>query len=448
MLLQVLEGILVCGVARPHLQIAVTCGDTLRCPQAVSASLLNSEHRVATSSCCCDPVAFAVLPWLPCAAGSYINKLLPAWITSVLLALLLALMTIRIAQRAARIYARETAARREEQQAAAAAAGLPPAQQGSAQLVQQQGQAGRHGVSTLSLSSVHAAAHQAVHAGEPNGTSNTAREARDVADSSLGGSLSDEAAAGVTQLLAAERAAHIGPSDQLSLPSEPQPLYSSSIMANNQTTQDSVQNSRQASITTTRQPSFRRHQQQQEPQRGQHTHSSSTAHAATAAGQGQKQGQDRPSTPSMFASPFLGAQESRPSSPFDGSSTPAGLASGQRSPYMGALSTVPSSVLLNVELEGGMSEAALQRLAMLEVPRVHSGGLDAADASLASMYGISSQHQYQHHQQQLGQGILRGTQQRQQQQQQVGQGHQEPPSEAECRLAYVRLGLVVTLASS
>lgn len=399
-------------------------------------------------------MAFAVPPWLACAVGSYINKLLPAWITSVLLVLLLALMTVRIAQRAARIYARETAARREEQQAAAAA-GPSPTQQGSAQHVQQQGQAGRHGVSVFPSSSVHTAALQAVpggRTGKPHGTGSTAREASDVADSSMGASLTDEAAAGVTQLLAAERAAHVGPSDQIIPPPEPQPMYSSSSTDNVHTTQDSVPNSRQASITTTRQPSFRRHHQQQEPQRGQHKHSSSTAHAATAAGQGQEQqqGQDRPSTPNMLASPFLGAQESRPSSPFGGSSTTAGLASGQRSPYMGALSTVPSSVLLNVELEGGMSEAALQRLAMLEVPRADSGSVDAADASLASMYGISSQHQHQHHQQQpgQGQGILRGMQQRQQQQQQqVGQGHQEPPSEAECRLAYVSTGLVVVLAA-
>jgi len=44
-------------------------------------------------------------------AGSYINKLLPVWISHVLLAVLLTLMTLRVMQRARRIYRRETAAR-------------------------------------------------------------------------------------------------------------------------------------------------------------------------------------------------------------------------------------------------------------------------------------------------------------------------------------------------
>jgi hypothetical protein len=42
-------------------------------------------------------------------AGSYINKLLPVWISHILLAVLLTLMTIRVVQRACRIYHRESA---------------------------------------------------------------------------------------------------------------------------------------------------------------------------------------------------------------------------------------------------------------------------------------------------------------------------------------------------
>jgi hypothetical protein len=109
----------------------------------------------------------------------------------------------------------------------------------------------------------------------------------------------------------------------------------------------------------------------------------------------------------------------------------SGQASGYATPFRGTLSTVPSSILLNVELEGNISEAALQRLAMIECStaagRPSSGHIDAADASLASMFGISSW-AHPHHPQQ---------QQQQQQQQDRMQLIEEPPTEAECRLAYV-----------
>lgn len=49
----------------------------------------------------------------PIAAGSYINKLLPAWISHLLLALLLTLMTVRVLQRAFMIYKKETAAQQQ-----------------------------------------------------------------------------------------------------------------------------------------------------------------------------------------------------------------------------------------------------------------------------------------------------------------------------------------------
>eukprot|EP00775_Hariotina_reticulata_P001221 gene1221-1560_t len=56
-------------------------------------------------------------------AGSYINKLLPVWISHILLAVLLTLMTIRVVQRACRIYHRESAA---HAQAAQTSSSGPP----------------------------------------------------------------------------------------------------------------------------------------------------------------------------------------------------------------------------------------------------------------------------------------------------------------------------------
>lgn len=57
-------------------------------------------------------------------AGSYTNKLLPAWISHLLLFVLLTLMTVRVVQRARMIYKKETAARQQlvADHAAAAAA--------------------------------------------------------------------------------------------------------------------------------------------------------------------------------------------------------------------------------------------------------------------------------------------------------------------------------------
>jgi len=73
-------------------------------------------------------------------AGSYINKLLPVWISHILLAVLLTLMTARVAQRACRIYHRETAAQANAGQPssneppAAAATAAVQASQAAAQL--------------------------------------------------------------------------------------------------------------------------------------------------------------------------------------------------------------------------------------------------------------------------------------------------------------------------
>jgi hypothetical protein len=152
--------------------------------------------------------------------------------TSVLLVILLALMTVRVAQRAARIYTRESAARREEQ----LAVGKDPVMQSEGVTPQPgfdpvtsgppaaQPQI-NGGVSMPSVSMAGVSPRQKSEKGDRLAGSHAAKPV-----TPDGGARSDTAVAvaasrgadggrvitdaGVEQLLAEERAAHVGPSDQ------------------------------------------------------------------------------------------------------------------------------------------------------------------------------------------------------------------------------------------
>lgn len=348
--------------------------------------------------------------------GSYINKLLPAWITSVLLVLLLAGMTVRVAQRAVRIYTRESAAKQEDAAPATGAFAAPGAPKDVQAGVNMQQQQSAHEQGSLPSSST---LNGRLHTAAPERQQLAASASSRHDESRCSNGEAAAAPAGVKQLLAEERAAHVGPSDLPSPVQQQQPLYNRSSIPSS------------SSSATTHAPASALHAPhgaRQQPQQQQHRRAHEHPGRRSAAG--------HTCPASAPASPFR-----RPSSPAGDGTPGSGAAAmqpaGERSPFRGTLSTVPSSVLLSVELEGGMSEAALQRLAMLEMnSRRFSEGLDAADASLASMYGLTGPQWQQHEQQRHTAGsVARMAQQ---------QAQREPPSEAECRLAYVSVACGLT----
>jgi hypothetical protein len=236
---------------------------------------------------------------------------------------------------------------------------------------------------------------------------------------------SSQEVAGVTQLLGDERTARVDPSDQQAAT---QPPYGSTVVAGWQPLAATANQARRNAF------SVAAGQQQLSTQEQRATHLS----AQQAAGEAARSHARRPS------SPMAHAHSAPPAASMlsDATAGQPGAASGYNSPFRGTLSTVPSSVLLNVELEGNISEAALQRLAMIEA-EANRVSCDAVDASLASMDGVSHSHtgwlshwQHRRPQQQQQPGAAPDAGQDGQRQQQQ---HEEPPSEAECRLAYVRL---------
>jgi hypothetical protein len=237
----------------------------------------------------------------------------------------------------------------------------------------------------------------------------------------------------VTHLLAGERAAHVGPSDQHQAAAAAAPCGSSTVTVAGW----------QPSVALTGQPGR-------------------AAFAVSAAGQQQRVPQDQRALHTFTGQqlgPAAGAGRppiGRPPSPLAhahsaprAASIPSGGSSGYSTPFRGTLSTVPSSVLLNVELEGNISEAALERLARIEADTSSRASYDAVDASHASMDGVGShtgghaarQPSQRQPQQQLpppaAEAARVGRQGQEQGQQQQQQHHEQPPSEAECRLAYV-----------
>eukprot|EP00878_Enallax_costatus_P010013 GHUV01010452.1.p1 GENE.GHUV01010452.1~~GHUV01010452.1.p1 ORF type:complete len:687 (+),score=222.48 GHUV01010452.1:318-2378(+) len=96
-------------------------GDSSKCFAQWWCLQAGSEPVCAMHACCFSIVIICCIV----AAGSYINKLLPSWISHLLLALLLTLLTVRVVHRANMIYKKETAALQQLAADCAAAATHP-----------------------------------------------------------------------------------------------------------------------------------------------------------------------------------------------------------------------------------------------------------------------------------------------------------------------------------